>query len=106
MGRALSDASEMQIIYSVAKDVYEGKYSVKYGQLYLQGKVQGTPSSLRMYFDIYSRMRDGKCYKMGTSEAFTRFLLDKIYEDSGIDAYNNALSAVKGNSSYRESVNN
>lgn len=106
MGRALSDASEMQIIYDVAKDVYEGKYSVQFGLLSLKGKVQGTISSWKMYFDIYTRMRNGKCYKMGTSEAFTKFLLDKIYKESGIDAYKKALSSVKGNYAYRESVNN
>ena len=106
MGRALSDASEMQIIYSVAKDVYDGKYSKQYGLLSLKGKVHGTMASWKMYFEIYSRMRNGKCYKMGTSEAFTKFLLDKIYEENGIDAFINALSAVKGNYEYRESVNN
>lgn len=106
MGRALSDENEMQIIYDVAKDVFDGKYSVQYGLLFLKGKVRGTESSWKMYFDIYARMRNGKCYKMGTSEAFTRFLLNKIYKENGIEAYKTALSSVKGNFAYRESVNN
>ena len=51
-------------------------------------------------------MRNGKCYKMGTSESFTRFLLVSIFRDFGVEALKNALSAAKGNSVYRESVNN
>lgn len=106
MSKALVDSGEMQTIYDAAKDVYEGKYSTKYALLTLEGKVTGTESSLKMYFNIYSCMRTGKCYKMGTSESFTRFLLVSIFKDFGVDAFKTALSAAKGNSAYRESVNN
>jgi len=106
MGRALTNEKEMRTIYEVAKDVYDGKYSIQYALLSLQGKVSGTLSSLKMYFGIYSCMRNAKCYKMGTGAAFTTFLLDCIYQDFGEEAYRNALSAVKGNYTYRKSVNN
>ncbi len=106
MSRGLSDPKEMQIIYEISKDVYEGRYAVAYALRSLNGKVKGTQSSLRMYFNIYSCMRKAKCYKMGTSEAFTKFLLNSIYHDTGLDAYINAIIAVKGNYAYRESVNN
>lgn len=106
MSRGLSDPKEMQVIYDVSKDVYDGKYAVAYALKFLKGKVKGTESSLKMYFNIYSCMRNGKCYKMGTSEPFTKFLLNSIYRDFGKDDYINALSAVKGNYAYRESVNN
>lgn len=106
MSRGLSNLQEMKTIYEVSKDVYDGKYAVAYALSFLKGKVSGTPSSLKMYFNIYSCMRQAKCYKMGTSEAFTKFLLNSIYKDFGIDAYVKALTAVKGNYAYRESVNN
>lgn len=106
MSRGLSDPKEMQTIYEVSKDVYDGRYAVAYALHFLSGKVKGTPSSLKMYFNIYSCMRKAKCYKMGTSEAFTKFLLNSIYRDTGIEAYINAIKAVKGNYAYRESVNN
>lgn len=106
MSRGLSDLQEMQTIYEVSKDVYDGKYAVAYALSFLSGKVSGTPSSLKMYFNIYSCMRKAKCYKMGTSEAFTKFLLSSIYRDFGTEAYINAITAVKGNYAYRESVNN
>lgn len=106
MGRGLSDSKEMQVIYDVSKDVYEGKYAVAYALDFLKDKVSGTEASLKMYFNIYSCMRKAKCYKMGTSEAFTKFLLNSIYRDFGKDAYIKALIAVKGNYAYRESVNN
>lgn len=106
MSRVLSDPKEMQVIYDVSKNVYDGKYAVAYALKLLKGKVKGTESSLKMYFHIYSCMRNGKCYKMGTSEPFTKFLLNSIYRDFGKDDYINALIAVKGNYSYRESVNN
>lgn len=106
MGRGLSDSKEMQIIYDVSKDVYDGKYSVAYALKFLKGKVKGTDSSLKMYFNIFSCMRKGKCYKMGTSEPFTKFLLNSIYRDFGKTEYINAITAVKGNLAYRESVNN
>lgn len=106
MSKALVDSGEMQTIYDTAKDVYEGKYATKYALLTLEGKVTGTKSSLKMYFNIYSCMRTGKCYKMGTSESFTHFLLVSIFKDFGVEAFKTALSAAKGNSVYRESVNN
>lgn len=106
MGRGLSDSKEMQVIYDVSKDVYEGKYAVAYALDFLKDKVSGTEASLKMYFNIYACMRKAKCYKMGTSEAFTKFLLNSIYRDFGKDAYIKALIAVKGNYAYRESVNN
>lgn len=106
MSKGLTVPTEMQIIYDVSKDVYDGKYSIAYALRFLRGKVTGTDSSLKMYFNIYSCMRKGKCYKMGTSESFTRFLLTNIYHDFGKEAYINALTAVKGNYAYRESVNN
>ena len=106
MSRGLSDPKEMQIIYDVSKDVYDGKYAVAYALKFLKGKVKGTDSSLKMYFNIFSCMRKGKCYKMGTSEPFTKFLLNSIYRDFGKNDYINAITAVKGNLAYRESVNN
>lgn len=106
MSKALVDSGEMQTIYDAAKDVYESKYSTKYALLTLEGKVTGTKSSLKMYFNIYSCMRTGKCYKMGTSESFTHFLLVSIFKDFGVEAFKTALSAAKGNSAYRESVHN
>lgn len=106
MGRGLTDIKEMQAIYDASKDIYEGKYAIAYAIDFLKDKVSGTEASLKMYFNIYSCMRNGKCYKMGTSEAFTKFLLNSIYRDFGKEAYINALIAVKGNYAYRESVNN
>lgn len=102
----MNDKKEMQLIYKVAKDVYSGEYSSNYGVLSLKGKCSATQSSIKMYFEIYKCMRLGKCYKMGTSEKFTRFLLNAIFRDEGIEEYKKALSAVKGNSAYRDSVNN
>ena len=81
MSKALTDFGEMQIIYDTSKAVYEGEYSVQYALLSLSGKVTGTESSLKMYFNIYACMRNGKCYKMGTSESFTKFMLVSIYKD-------------------------
>lgn len=46
MGRALSDPREMQMIYEISKDVYDGKYAVAYALRLLKGKVKGTESSL------------------------------------------------------------
>lgn len=106
MGRGLSDPKEMQLIYDVSKDVYDGKYAAAYALKFLKGKVKGTDSSLKMYFNIFSCMRKGNCYKMGTSEPFTKFLLNSIYRDFGKTDYINAITAVKGNYAYRESVNN
>ena len=93
----MNDEQEMMKIYEMAKDVYDGKYSVKYALLSLEGKTSATVSSLKMYFNIYACMRKAKCYKMGTGEQFTKFLLNKIYDDFGVNEYLNAITAVKGN---------
>lgn len=106
MSRRLSDPKEMQIIYEVSRNIYDGRYDVEYALRFLSNKVNATQSSLKMYFNIYSCMRKAKCYKMGTSEIFTKFLLNNIYQDNGKETYINAIIAVKGNYAYRESVNN
>ena len=106
MSKALKDENEMLLIYETSKDIFDGKYPVQLALLLLHGKVTGTDSSLKMYFNIFSCMRKAKCYKMGTSETFTRFLLVNIYRDYGRDALIKALAAVKGNAAYRDSVNN
>lgn len=106
MSKSLSNPEEMKRIYEVSKDVFDGKYPAQYGVSILKGNVSGTVSSIKMYFTIYAYMRKAKCYKMGTSEAFTKFLLVNIYNDFGIDAFIDALSSVKGNYAYRKSVNN
>lgn len=74
MSRGLSNPKEMQLIYDVSKDVYDGKYTIAYAIKFLKGKVRSTDASLKMYFNIFSCMRKGKCYKMGTSKLFTKFL--------------------------------
>lgn len=106
MGKVLNNNEQMQIIYDAAKRVYDGEYSAQYAILNLKDLLPSTPSSLKMYFNIYTCMRDAKCYKMGTGEVFTRFLLNNIYKDFGEDEYIKALISVKGNYAYRESVNN
>lgn len=106
MKKTLDNALEMQMIYDAAKNVYNGKYSVQYAISLLNDKVFATKASLKMYFNIYACMRNAQCYKMGTSEAFTKFLLNNIYSDFGKEVYYNALCAVKGNYLYRQSVNN
>lgn len=106
MGKKLNDENEMKMIYKAAKDVYEGECSEQYALSLLNGKTSASTSSLRMYINIYKCMREAKCYKMGTGEVFTKYLLDSIFRDSGVEEYKKALIAVKGNSAYRESVNN
>ena len=61
MSRGLSDPKEMQIIYDISKNVYDGNYTVAYALKCLKGKVKGTDASIKMYFNIYSCMRRGKC---------------------------------------------
>lgn len=51
-------------------------------------------------------MRKGTCYKMGTSAAFTRFLIENIYKDNGHDALFAALASAKQNAEYRISCGN
>ncbi len=106
MGKSLSDPKEMEIIYKTSKDIFEGVKSEKKALNAIINSVNGTKSSLRMYVNIYRCMRQGKCYKMGTSEAYTKFLLVNIYKDSGKEAFDKALSAVMGNYKYRISVDN
>ncbi len=106
MGKKMNDEADMKIIYETAKDVYEGKITKVSALDFLKGKTPASVSSLKMYIEIYKCMREAKCYKMGTGEVFTKFLLNSIFRDSGEEAYKKALTAVRGNSAYRESVDN
>ena len=102
----LVDKEEMQRIYEHCVLVYNHEITAADACAMLRGKTNASEASLKMYFDIYSHMRQGTCYKMGTSAAFTRYLIEHIYEDNGNDALIRALASAKQNSDYRISCGN
>ena len=106
MAFVLDKLEDMINIYEVAKKVYAHEISVDNAVSDLMKKTEAKSSSLKMYFNIYAKMRDGKCYKMGTSAGFTKFLLEHIFSDFGEDALLTALIAAKLHAEYRVSVNN
>ena len=106
MAFVLEKKEDMQNIYEMAKKVYDRQISADEAVALLAKKTEAKTSSLKMYFNIYASMRKGKCYKLGTSAAFTEFLLSQIYLDLGEEAVITALSAAKLHSEYRASVNN
>ena len=106
MAFVLEKKEDMQNIYEMAKRVYDRQISADEAAALLAKKTEAKTSSLKMYFNIYASMRKGKCYKLGTSAAFTEFLLSQIYLDFGEEVVITALSAAKLHSEYRASVNN
>ena len=106
MAFVLEKKEDMQNIYEMAKKVYDRQISADEAAALLAKKTEAKTSSLKMYFNIYAAMRKGKCYKLGTSAAFTEFLLSQIYLDFGEEVVITALSAAKLHSEYRASVNN
>ena len=106
MAFVLEKKEDMQNIYEMAKKVYDRQISADEAAALLAKKTEAKTSSLKMYFNIYASMRKGKCYKLGTSAAFTEFLLSQIYLDFGEEVVITALSAAKLHSEYRASVNN
>ena len=106
MAFVLEKKEDMQNIYEMAKKVYDRQISADEAAALLAKKTEAKTSSLKMYFNIYASMRKGKCYKLGTSAAFTKFLLSQIYLDFGEEVVITALSAAKLHSEYRASVNN
>ena len=106
MAFVLDRVDDMRIIYETAKRVYTRELTIDTAVKELSRQIGAKTSSLQMYLNIYACMRKGKVYKMGTSEGFTRYLLESILKDEGEDAFMLALSAAKSNSIYRESVNN
>ncbi len=105
MGR-LVDSKEMELIYSYCVKVFDHNTTANIACEELRGKTPSAEASLKMYFTIFSCMRKGTCYKMGTSAAFTRFLIERIYQDYGKDALFKALSSAKQNAEYRILCNN
>ena len=106
MAFVLEKKEDMQNIYEMAKKVYDRQISADEAAALLAKITEAKTSSLKMYFNIYTAMRKGKCYKLGTSAAFTEFLLSQIYLDFGEEVVITALSAAKLHSEYRASVNN
>lgn len=102
----LVDKKEMQVIYENCIRVFNQEISANEACKLLAGKTNSSESSLKMYFVIYACMRNGTCYKMGTSAAFTRFLIENIYKDNGQDAFFAALASAKQNAEYRISCGN
>ena len=106
MAFVLEKKEDMQNIYEMAKKVYDRHLSIDETVVLLEKKTETKTSSLKMYLNLYASMRKGKCYKFGTSAAFTEFLLSQIYLDFGEEAMITALSAARLHSEYRVSVNN
>ena len=106
MAFVLDRVDDMRIIYETAKRVFSREITVDTAVKELAKKTDAKASSLQMYINIYACMRKGKVYKMGTSESFTKFLLDNILRDEGPDAFKQALIAVKSNAAYRASKDN
>ena len=102
----LVDTEEMQSIYDSCIRVFNGEISANAASKALDGKTHSSQASRIMYFSIYSAMRRGVCYKKGTSASFTRFLIENIYKDNGLEAFLSALSAAKQNAEYRISCGN
>ena len=102
----LTNPKEMERIFKVCKDIYDGKCTQNEGVKKLHGKTIASDASLKMYFVIYSCMRQGKCYKKGTSASFTQYLLETIYSENGTEALYLALASAKQNAEYRKSCDN
>jgi len=106
MAFILDKLEDMENIYEAAKKVYDREITVETAVRELIAKTEAKEASLKMYFNIYAYMRKGKCYKLGTSAKFTKYLLEKIYTEFGEEAFKTAISAAKLHSEYRASVNN
>ena len=102
----LNNIKDMEQIYTYCKKVYLKELCVNDACDQLGIKVPFSKSSLKMYFNIYSCMMNGKCYKMGTSESFTKFLIEKIHNEYGKEFTLRALSSAKQNADYRISWGN
>ena len=106
MAFVLEKVEDMEKIYEAAKKVYDHKITKEEAAKELMPQTKAKEASLKMYFDIYAHMRKGKCYKLGTSAQFTKFLLEKIYGEFGCSALITAITAAKCHAEYRASVNN
>ena len=106
MAFVLEKFEDMEKIYQAAKKVYDHEITKEEATKGLMTQTKAKAASLKMYFDIYACMRKGKCYKLGTSAKFTKFLLEQIYSEFGYSALITAITAAKCHSEYRASVNN
>ena len=106
MAFVLEKFEDMEKIYQAAKKVYDHEITKEEAAKGLMTQTKAKAASLKMYFDIYACMRKGKCYKLGTSAKFTKFLLEQIYSEFGCSALITAITAAKCHSEYRASVNN
>ena len=98
----LNDLADMQLIYEYSVKVYNKLIKQADAVSELLDRTGASEASIGMYFDIYSCMRQGKVYKRGTSEAYTKFLLANIFRDEGKPDLEKALAAVKSNAEYFE----
>lgn len=106
MAFILDKLEDMENIYEAAKRVYDHEITAETAVRELMTKTEAKEATLKMYFNIYAYMRKGKCYKLGTSAKFTKYLLEQIYTEFGKEALKTAVSAAKLHSEYRASVNN
>ena len=97
----------LKITLEMSKDAYEIAKRVYWGQLTRTeakidiNKVTGmSEGSAQAFITIFLAMMNGVEYKRAFNNATNKFLLEKIRQDFGSEAYKNALSAVQKHIDY------
>lgn len=89
-----------QIAYDMAKQVYSKSVSLTEGRELLVKETGMNSASAGDYINNFLAMMSGKCYCRTMNSQTTRYYLERISEDYGKDALNNALTACEEHTKY------
>ena len=94
---------EIKAIYEMAKAIYERKSDANTCRE-IAYKKYGTPQrSFRIWFvPLFRFMLEGETFKGAVPQSLTRYYLERIFEDYGKDALENALRSYRGTIDYYE----
>ena len=93
------DTKEIEQIYRLAKGLHKKKLQA-IEELRTDAKMN--PRSADFFIQSFLAMMEGRRYEKNTNVAATRYFLEKIHEDFGVEALEKALSSVKQHVDYYE----
>ncbi|MFK2822522.1 HNH endonuclease [Arcobacter sp. YIC-80] len=93
-------------IYDISKQVYFSELSFSQGVDYLVNTYDMNKNSMADYIYAFKHLMDGEEYTRTISYDGTKFYLENILKDFGIDRFNKALTSVRLHISYYESLQN
>lgn len=96
----------IKVLYNVSKQVYFEETSLSKAIKFLEDSYGMNKNSMAYYIYAFKHLMDGKEYTRTISYEGTKYYLENILNDYGIERHNNAITALKLHITYYEKLQN